>query len=59
MGVIQLCTCKLTPVARVISERKDKITPYDSAVIFPAPLPLLEGVILPHLEKLKLHNQKV
>ena len=60
MGILQLCTCKLTHLARIIiSERMGKITPNDGVVILPAPIPFLEGVILPHLKNLKLPPKNV
>lgn len=60
MGIIHFDTSKITHLARVIiSGRKGKTTPNDCDVIFPVPLPFLEGVILPHLKNLKLPPENV
>ena len=49
MGVIQLCTCKITHLARVkISERKGKITLKNGVKLLPAPLSVFFLCVLLH-----------
>ena len=61
MGVIQLCTCKITHLARVkISERKGKITLKNGVKLLPAPLSVffLCVCIITQTLKVYFHSQK-
>ena len=60
MGVIQLCTCKITHLARIkISERKGKITLKNGVKLLPAPLSVFFFVcIITQTLKVYFHSQK-